>query len=476
MLCPHCTNETPDEQAFCINCGAFVRTRFGKVFAREERAEVAAPAQTDPWRGATDQHLAEVDWDSVSLEPKTDESEQVLWPTETVFAPTPVAEIDEQEKDAPLATETIFEDAQADDFFEQSLSGKIRREDLLASLETVADEPVSEIPSPAQTQEIFVAEPVTAQTQTNFHATMPEVISESVIWPAKVDSEISYDEAGTGKRRRPFLTAIKHLFLSLVLFGGGVAIGVWLGRFPTNELLTETVVPPVSTEKILPVAPSGMAYVPGGEFMMGSDVGDALSKPAHKVSVDAFFMDVTEVTNKAYLEFIRSTGHDPPADWKDGTYAETAAELPVTGITWYDAAEYAAWLGKRLPTEAEWEFAARGTDGRTYPWGNDWDPSLANASGNSKGLRSVGQGGRSPFGLYDMAGNAWEWTSSDARSYPGSKQLPWSRLRLKIIRGGNWLSNDEVATTFFRGYYGASGEREYNGTSFRCVKDIAKDK
>jgi gamma-glutamyl hercynylcysteine S-oxide synthase len=100
---------------------------------------------------------------------------------------------------------------------------------------------------------------------------------------------------------------------------------------------------------------------------------------------------------------------------------------------------------------------------------------LANAGNISKGVRNVGEGGRSPFGLFDMSGNAWEWTASDAKSYPNGKEFPWSRTRLKIIRGGNWQSNENTATTTFRGYYGAIGEREYNGTGFRCVKDIARD-
>ena len=215
-----------------------------------------------------------------------------------------------------------------------------------------------------------------------------------------------------------------------------------------------------------------MVYVPGGDFLMGSDDAEELSRPAHFVSVRPFFIDRTEVTNEAYRKFVEATGYDPPPTWKDGAFAPGEEEVPVTGVTWYDAAAYAAWGGKRLPTEAEWEFAARGIEGRKYPWGNEWHPSLANVDNTAKSLRRVGEGTPSPLGIFDMAGNAWEWTASDARAYPGSKEFPRSRLRLKIIRGGNWKSNSETSAATFRGFYGASGEKDYSSTSFRCVKDI----
>jgi formylglycine-generating enzyme required for sulfatase activity len=218
-----------------------------------------------------------------------------------------------------------------------------------------------------------------------------------------------------------------------------------------------------------------MTFVPGGEFVMGSDDGDAFSRPAHKVKVEAFFIDVTEVTNEAYLEFVKATGHDVPFSWTDGSFLPGDEKNPVTGVTWYDAAEYAAWRGKRLPTETEWEFAARGSDGRRYPWGNEWDPGMANAAAGEIGIRDVGEGGRSPFGAFDMSGNVWEWTASAAKSFPNGKPIPWSRLKLKIIRGGNWQSDPKTATTYFRGFYGAAGEKEYKSTGFRCVKDLAKD-
>jgi formylglycine-generating enzyme required for sulfatase activity len=275
-------------------------------------------------------------------------------------------------------------------------------------------------------------------------------------------------------KRRRWLTALAMLIVPVLFFAGGIVVGIRSTEYLNLATPDETAVPPVASTPAPPVPPAGMAFVPSGDFLMGSDDGDSISKPPHFVTVAPFFMDVTEVTNGQYAEFVNATGQVPPPSWKDGVYPEAEANFPVTGITWYEAAEYAAWKGKRLPTEAEWEFAARGTEGRRFPWGDEWDPAMANVGGGSKGLRPVGQGGVSPFGMYDMAGNAWEWTSSDARSYPAGKEFPRSKMRLKIIRGGSWQSDERSATTYFRGYYGAAGEREYNGTSFRCVKDLPK--
>src|SRR5688572_1012757 len=128
-----------------------------------------------------------------------------------------------------------------------------------------------------------------------------------------------------------------------------------------------------------------MAYVPGGDFTMGRDDGDEYERPAHLVTVKPFFIDLNEVTNEDYEKFVKEKGYQPPASWKTGTYPEGAGRLPVTGVNWEDANAYAAWAGKRLPTEEEWEFAARGADGRTYPWGNEWQPGQANADKANKG-------------------------------------------------------------------------------------------
>ena len=113
-----------------------------------------------------------------------------------------------------------------------------------------------------------------------------------------------------------------------------------------------------------------MVVVPAGEFMMGSPTGDSDEQPAHKVYVDAFSVDVYEVTVGQYAAFLQAKGIDPPSDWK--TMNQSAHQKrPIANVDWADAVAYCKWAGKRLPTEAEWEKAARGTDGRLYPWGND---------------------------------------------------------------------------------------------------------
>jgi formylglycine-generating enzyme required for sulfatase activity len=257
---------------------------------------------------------------------------------------------------------------------------------------------------------------------------------------------------------------------ALVLaLGGGAA--VWFLRQPAEQAAE-------SKGKNQPPAdvtpPPGMAYVPGGEFMMGSDAGDEYERPQHKVTVKPFFIDLYEVTCEDYQKFILATNHQAPSNWIGGRYPPGAMRRPVTGVTWDDAVAYAAWIGKRLPTEQEWEFAARGAEGRCYPWGNEWKSGLANADTSSLGhLADVGaySSGTSPFGLFDLVGNAWEWTTSDLTAYPGGQLPKQSAEDLKVIRGGYWKSNLNQATTTFRRGIPARGDYEYDNTGFRCAKD-----
>jgi formylglycine-generating enzyme required for sulfatase activity len=466
MICPECGRETSNEQAFCKQCGAYVRSQFGKVLSTGPLMPIRA-AETGPLvRQVAKDSLAELEWAEIE---KLIIAEDKLWPEETIFA------LNDRDDPEPVADPPVseFADALADDDFEQSLSGRVKRDDLVEedAEVSIGEPPVSDA-DPHATYIPDVRE--TPRPSRPFQAApKPDVFLKTNPDMFTGISATAKEPVKRGWMRRT-IAAGAALLAALAIFAGGAATGVRFVEYAKYQTPNENAVPPVSTEPPKPVPPAGMTYVPGGSFLMGSDEGDTISKPPHYVTVQPFFMDRTEVTNQEYAEFVKATGQVSPPSWKERVYPEDEASFPVTGITWYEASEYAVWKGMRLPTEAEWEFAARGTDGRTYPWGDEWDASLANAGAKAKGLRPVGQGGFSPFGIYDMAGNAWEWTSSDARSYPAGKEFPWSRLRLKIIRGGSWQSGERSATTYFRGFYGAAGEREYNGTSFRCVKDLPR--
>jgi len=168
----------------------------------------------------------------------------------------------------------------------------------------------------------------------------------------------------------------------------------------------------------------GMIFVPAAEFKVGTEVPEAEAdeKPAKTVKLEkGFHIDVHEVTNKKYHEFITKTGRKAPPHWPGGVPPKGEEEFPVTNITYFDADAYAKHHQKRLPTEQEWELAARGTDGRLYPWGNEMKDDVSNSFGakNAPG-RPVAvndarfQGGKSPYGLWHMAGNVWEWTATTA--------------------------------------------------------------
>ncbi|MDQ1592311.1 MAG: eukaryotic-like serine/threonine-protein kinase [Pyrinomonadaceae bacterium] len=223
------------------------------------------------------------------------------------------------------------------------------------------------------------------------------------------------------------------------------------------------------------VPPTGMAYVSGAEFTMGRD-GDPTryESPAHKVTVNSFFIDLYEVTREDYQKCVDEEECQPPSVWGSNKFPGGTAKLPVTGVTWDDANAYASWAGKRLPTEEEWEFAARGgKKGFRYPWGNEWKDGLANANSASKGLMEVGSyKGTSPFSMSDMVGNAWEWTASKLTAYKKGQPLPNKPPGdLRVIRGGSYIEDKNEATTTYRRGYPARGV-SYDKTGFRCAKDM----
>jgi formylglycine-generating enzyme required for sulfatase activity len=244
----------------------------------------------------------------------------------------------------------------------------------------------------------------------------------------------------------------------------------------TGETATPAAVGTVTepNSQTQPPAPEGMVLVSGGSFEMGRNDGDEYERPAHTVSVQPFYIDVHEVTCAQYAKFVAAEKHAPPPTWPGGIYDPANALLPVTGVSWDDAQAYAQWAGGRLPTEEEWEFAARGTDGRLYPWGDAWQPNAANAAQTSAGrMVPVGSysAGASPSGSLDMVGNAWEWTASSLKAYPGGRLPQPPEDDLKVIRGNYWNGRATQATTTFRRGYPARGE-DYKNTGFRCARDL----
>jgi formylglycine-generating enzyme required for sulfatase activity len=234
------------------------------------------------------------------------------------------------------------------------------------------------------------------------------------------------------------------------------------------------------TTTAAPFLDRSMILVPAGEFTMGSWGGDPDEQPVHKVYVGAFFMDKYQVVVSQYARFLAATHRDSPPEWTVMN-KQTNQNRPVANVDWVDADAYCKWAGKRLPTEAEWEKAARGTDGRVYPWGNE-PPTRFHANAgkdvwsNHSALSPVGtlEEGKSPYGIYDMAGNVWEWVSDwyDPDYYRTSPSQNPSGPRKgdsKVIRGGSWGSNGitdlrssdrETHLPSFRGF----------GTGFRCAK------
>ncbi|MBM4120717.1 MAG: formylglycine-generating enzyme family protein [Nitrospira sp.] len=227
-----------------------------------------------------------------------------------------------------------------------------------------------------------------------------------------------------------------------------------------------------------------MVVVPAGPFLMGSSEGQGRADewPQRTVHVDAFAIDSVEVTNARFLAFLEATGHRPPPNpYGEGslTSAKGIEDLPVVQVNWHDAADYCQWAGKRLPTEAEWEKAARGTDGRRFPWGNE--PPTGNRVNydqewnDGKALRPVGTtpGGQSPYGVHDMAGNAREWIRDwYAQDYykqaPDRNPTGPENAVLKVIRGGSWRSPQADITAPSRGRGGFA--LRTHGTGFRCVR------
>ncbi len=267
--------------------------------------------------------------------------------------------------------------------------------------------------------------------------------------------------------------------------------------------------------------PDGMVLIPGGRFKMGTDDDDLKElvkmghkvphmsighaegwygdeRPLHYVDVKPFYMDKYEVTNAQYKVFIKESGYQPEGNWKK--HAKKGRENhPVVHVTWKDAKTYAEWAGKRLPAEAEWEYAAKGgRDVKWFSWGDDPDPQKANYRfqgesffdglgrllfGRKINTKTVGSYEPNGYGLFDMVGNVAEWCNDTYGPYPGLKEEDWKHTKhrpflddrkmekRKIFRGGNWDSSNPVFIRINNRTGMKSGYHKYN-LGFRCVKSV----
>jgi len=222
-----------------------------------------------------------------------------------------------------------------------------------------------------------------------------------------------------------------------------------------------------------------MVLIPGGEYDIGDKRGLPDAKPYHKVVLDPFYIDNHEVSNAQYMEFAEAAGHRLPLFWNDSTLNDP--RMPVTGVSWDDAVAYAEWAGKRLPTEAEWEAAARGGLIREdYPWEGTPDGEKANyrfdPSEAPEGLNYIGQYPQNGYGLYDMAGNVYEWI---ADYYSASIYADTSRYNrptgpsegtARVLRGGAWNYTGEFLKVSYRNKAAPHIRTRYIG--FRCARSV----
>ena len=236
-----------------------------------------------------------------------------------------------------------------------------------------------------------------------------------------------------------------------------------------------------TTEIVSEVDGATMVLIPAGTFQMGSTIGDEDEQPVHTVTLDAFYMDVYEVTNARYQKFVQSTGYPQSPLSHDPKF--NAPDAPVVHVSWRDAAAYAAWAKKRLPTEAEWEFAARGgLDQNRFPWGNELTPNgkhrcnIWQGAFPNSNTAADGYSGTAPveayepngFGLFNMAGNVWEWCED---WFGTNHQSPQFRTG-KVLKGGSYLCHESYCNRYrVAARYANAPNASTGNCGFRVVID-----
>jgi formylglycine-generating enzyme required for sulfatase activity len=250
---------------------------------------------------------------------------------------------------------------------------------------------------------------------------------------------------------------------------------------PTVTLFAKFTPTSIPNPAVITERGAEMVLISAATFIMGSNKGSSVERPVHQVSLSTFYMDRYEVTNILYKECVQVVVCQPPLYLNSATrpiyYGNTKFDnYPVIFVDWEMAKNYCEWRGARLPTEAEWEYAARGTDGRTYPWGENIDQSRANYYETDTSAVGSYEMGKSPFGLYDMAGNVWEWVSdwfqpdyySRLEDNASNPQGPITGSQ-HVLRGGSWGDIVTDLRTTFR--YGNSPDYMLGNFGFRCARD-----
>jgi len=270
-----------------------------------------------------------------------------------------------------------------------------------------------------------------------------------------------------------------HILINQLKAKGEISMKTLL--FLMSVLLTSVL---LTTSPALSQDPENMVLIPRGEFTMGSK--EHKDEKEHNVVLDAYYFDQYEVSNKNYKAFMKDTSHPAPAYWDDPRLNKP--EQPVVGVNWYDASAFCEWKGKRLATEAEWERAAKGPDGKAhYPWGHELDPTKANYGQNVGMTTAVNSypEGASGFGVFNMAGNVFEWVADwyDPSYYNVSAAMnpqgPATGLNfakqgpVKVMKGGSWLAPSSSLHTSHR-FWNQPENNSYGvGLGFRCAKSVA---
>ncbi len=262
-----------------------------------------------------------------------------------------------------------------------------------------------------------------------------------------------------------------YIFISLILFVFGIAL-------PSCSAVEEPEI--IAPAEPVKATPGDMILIPAGEFVMGTDNagsgGLAIASPTHRVDLPAYHIDVFEVTHGQWMKFTVGSDYSPKGNWRR-YYSIGKEDFPVTNVTWEDAKAYCEWTGGRLPTEQEWEKAARGAEGSRYPWGDVWDATKSNCS--EIGHRNTIEVGhidadKSGYGLYDVMGNAQEWTSDKLTPYPDSpvRRNKAFRQGFMAIRGGSYALKGRSMGLYSRTGY--KSDVQY-GIGFRCAKDAEQE-